>query len=185
MFSTMHVTSFISTHTSLNDCTSSVAEFCDSTMDEPTAKAFYYPHSFQIYLLIVVFCYISNKFSVSYRQYCCELFTYKYIFIYIYIFIQPTCISKNNLTMSPTIYQPVVSSCTDTSTMYHWWCKSVRIYVPHYSTFHSKQLHVHLWEQRGFHDEESSNEQGTNLTFNFSSRYVLPVWLQARCSAVL
>lgn len=47
-----------------------------------------------------------------------------------------------------------------------------------YTTFHSKQLlHFHLQKQRLFNEEERSNEQGTNLAFNFPSRYILPVWL--------
>lgn len=45
-----------------------------------------------------------------------------------------------------------------------------------YTTFHSKQLlHLHLRKQRLFNVEERSNEQGTNLAFNFPSRYILPV----------
>lgn len=75
----MHVTPFISTHISLNSCTSSVAEFCDSTMGESTAKAFHYPHSNRLtcgFLLYLkqVFCQL--------QAYYCELFTYKYFFYF-------------------------------------------------------------------------------------------------------
>lgn len=40
MFSTIHITSFRSSHRRLSDCISPLAVFCDSTMCEPTAKAF-------------------------------------------------------------------------------------------------------------------------------------------------
>lgn len=59
---------------------------------------------------------------------------------------------------------------------YHWSCKNPRICVLHDTTFHSKQLlHFHLRKQRVFNEEERPNEQGTNLAFNFPSRYILPV----------
>lgn len=53
-----------------------------------------------------------------------------------------SCINlqEKNVAMIPTIFQFVLSNCSATSNNYHWSCKSIRICVLHYTTFHSKQL---------------------------------------------
>lgn len=71
--------------------------------------------------------------------------------------------------MIPAIFQPALSN------YYVITGHAKALEFMFYTTFHSKQLlHFHLQKQRLFNEEERSNERGTNLAFNFPSRYILP-----------